>query len=265
MNFLVFQHLDVEHPGIFRDFMKSKGINWDTINWDRGETPDSKVWNPGRYEAMLVMGGPMDVWEESQYPWLLGEKAAIRKWVSELGRPYLGVCLGHQLLADALGGSVGLMARPEVGLGSVKLEAAARKDPLFAGIETPLSCVQWHGAEVKSLPPNTTVLASNEYSPFQSMRHGSNAYGIQFHVEVTATTVAEWNAIPAYCASLEKVAGAGASEKLDRAVKDNLSSLHANALRFFEGFMRVIRPNASENLEFQPIHIVGDDDLAPQA
>ena len=241
MNFLVFQHLDVEHPGIFRDFMKAQGVNWDTLNWDIGETLGPNAHGLDRYDALMVMGGPMDVWEESKYPWLIEEKTAIRKWVGELGRPYLGVCLGHQLLADALGGSVGPMLRPEVGLGSVKLESAALNDRLFLGIDTPLDCVQWHGAEVKSLPRNAAVLASNDQSPIQAMRYGSNAYGIQFHVEVTGSTVAEWAAVPEYCVSLETVAGAGATERFDRAVKDNLPALRKNATLFFDGFMKVVQ------------------------
>ena len=187
----------------------------------------------------------MDVWEESKHPWLIEEKAAIRQWVGALGRPYLGICLGHQLLADALGGSVGLMQRPEVGLGRVTLDPAVRTDRLFSGLESPLTCVQWHGAEIKSLPPRSVVLASNEYSPIQAMRHGPNAYGTQFHVEVTSSTVPEWADVPEYCVSLEAVAGAGAVQRFETAVMEHLPTLERNAAVFFDNFMAVVQSSAT--------------------
>jgi len=99
---LVFQHLRIEHPGIFRDFFKEDNVESTIIELDEGEQiPDLKD-----YDALWVMGGPMDVWEEAEYPWLIDEKAAIRKAVNELKMPYVGICLGHQLLADALGAEV---------------------------------------------------------------------------------------------------------------------------------------------------------------
>ena len=96
MNILVFQHIAIEHPGSFRDVMAAQGHTMHAIELDEGET----IPPLDHFDALLVMGGPMDVWEEDKHPWLVAEKAAIRAWVSA-GRPYLGMCLGEQLLAVA--------------------------------------------------------------------------------------------------------------------------------------------------------------------
>ena len=131
MRVLVFQHISVEHPGSFRAMMAADGITWDTVAFDEGDAKPEF----DRYAALLVMGGPMDVWQEDRYPWLVAEKDAIRRWVGA-GRPFLGICLGHQLLAAALGGHVGPMRAPEVGIAEVTLTDPA--DALFAGLASPL-------------------------------------------------------------------------------------------------------------------------------
>ena len=97
MRVLVFQHIDCEHPGSLRQFLAEDKIEWEAVNLHHGEP----IPNLNDYDALWVMGGPMDVWDIEECPWLVAEKAAIREWVSVLGKPYLGLCLGHQLLADA--------------------------------------------------------------------------------------------------------------------------------------------------------------------
>lgn len=245
MKFLVFQHLDVEHPGLFRDYMREAGISWDVVEWDQGENLNILPNGMHDYAALLVMGGPMNVWEEDRLPWLADEKSAIRDWIKDIKRPFLGICLGHQLLASALGGSVGRMSRVEVGVSTVSLLDECRSDSLFAGIPTALQCVQWHEAEVKTLPADTVALAASDLCPVQAMRHGSNAYGIQFHVEVTDATVQEWGDVPAYAAALEQAMGEGALEKFDRDVQRARSVLHGSARRFFTNFHSVVQASVS--------------------
>lgn len=237
MRILVFQHIAVEHPGILRDHLAADGIAWDAVELDAGE-PIPPL---GRYDALWVMGGPMDVWEEAEHPWLVAEKQAIREAVVEREMPYLGLCLGHQLLAASLGGRVGKMTAPEVGILGIDLTEDGRTDPLFAGIAPRHEALQWHGAEVAEPPPGAVVLASSPACAVQAMRVGRHAYGIQYHVELTDRTVGEWGEVPAYACSLDAVLGSGALAGLDREAASRMPAFNANARRLYDNWMRIAR------------------------
>ena len=233
---LVFQHIAVEHPGIFRDFLETDGIDWRSVELDEGEAiPDLEG-----FDALWVMGGPMDVWEEEAHPWLVPEKAAIREAVAGRNMPYLGLCLGHQLLADALGGRVGKAAEAEVGVLQVDLTEAGRGHPLMAGIAPRIQCLQWHGAEVSSPPEGATVLASSPACRVQAMAVGERAFGIQYHVELTPTTVDDWAAIPEYAASLEQTLGPGALAGFKAETEARMADFNRDARRLYENFMAML-------------------------
>jgi GMP synthase-like glutamine amidotransferase len=230
MKILVFQHVASEHPGSFRDVMKAGGHTMHAVELDEGE----KIPPLDGFDILLVMGGPMDVWEVQKHPWLVEEIAAIRDWVSA-GRPYLGMCLGHQLLAVAMGGEVGLMATPEVGMSTVPVAA----DPIFTGVPELCACFQWHGAEVKTLPPGARLLASNAGCGVQAFAVGDYAYGLQFHMELTETTAEEWGALPEYAQALERVKGKGALPVIQADVAAHFPALQNAAHRIFENFLNI--------------------------
>ncbi len=243
MRVLVFQHIGVEHPGIFREFLTADGGSWDAVELDAGEAIPSFA-GPvfDRYDALWVMGGPMDVWQEREHPWLVAEKQAIRDWVAA-GKPFLGVCLGHQLLGDALGGRVGPGAAPEVGILTVEMTEAGRADPLFAGLPATKRCLQWHGAAVLEPPPGAVVLAGSPICPVQAMRVGPCAYGLQYHVEATADTVPEWGCVPEYESALEAVQGPGALARFRAETERHLPTLNAAARRLYDNFASIVRAN----------------------
>lgn len=237
MHFLVFQHVGVEHPGIFRDFWAADGISWDTVELDAGEAiPDDL----NSYDALIVMGGPMDVWQVEEHPWLTAEIAAIRHCVVDLALPYFGVCLGHQLLAAALGSEIRPARGPEVGPCEVQFTPEGQRDPLFAGLADPLLTFQWHGAEVASLPDGAVALARTELCEIQAMRWGEHAYGLQFHAELTPSTVGEWSRIPEYQRSLEQALGREKARSLDSDTAVLLPRFEATARAFHWNFIELI-------------------------
>ncbi len=233
MRILVFQHIPVEHPGVFRDFFAADGHSWQAVELDAfEEIPDL-----GQFDVLWVMGGPMDTWQEEEYPWLVKEKQAIREAVLERGMPFLGFCLGAQLLADALGGEVGVMPTPEVGVMSVSLTGDGRNDPLFQGFDQKIQCLQWHCYEVHRMPVGGRALCESDLCSVQAFAVGDTAYGIQYHVEQTPQTVPEWGDVPAYREALEQTLGPGALEALEREVAKHLPQFNTDAERLYRNFL----------------------------
>lgn len=185
MRLLVFQHTPGEPPAAFAVHAAKAGDVVDVVHLYQGASiPDFDG-----YDALLVMGGPMDVWEEDAHPWLVAEKAAIREWVGT-GKPYLGICLGHQLLIEAMGGSCRPMATPEIAVTDVTLDAPS--DPLLQGLPNTVSAMHWHGVEADRLPEKAHVLGATPGCPVQAVRVGPKAWGLQFHPELEPGTVTLW-------------------------------------------------------------------------
>ena len=204
---LVLQHVDCEPPAEYEDVLVERGIGVERVLLaDGDELPD---WRD--FAGVIVMGGPMGVHDSARFAWLNPELAMIREAVSA-GCPLWGVCLGAQLLACAMGARVWTGLRPEVGVCQVDLAADAQHDPVFRGLTGPVPALQWH-ADTFDLPAGAVLLASSAQYPNQAFRV-ARAYGIQFHVEVTAGLAAQWTEIPEYAHSLETVLGAGSAGPL---------------------------------------------------
>jgi GMP synthase-like glutamine amidotransferase len=186
-SWVVIQHVAFEGPGSVARAVADSGAGLSVVRVDRGEAVPPPAAVAGM-AGLVVMGGPMGVYDD--LPWLGDERALLRAAVAA-GLPVLGVCLGAQQLAAALGAEVAPGPAPECGVGEVHLTTDAIGDPLFGPAPTPLPCVHWHG-DTFSLPDGAVRLAGNAAYENQAFRVGERAYGLQFHVEVTASLVAHW-------------------------------------------------------------------------
>lgn len=229
MHLLVLQHAGVEHPGSFRTFLEEDGHSWDIVELDQGETLPSI----DGYDGLWVMGGPMDVWQEDQHPWLADEKRFIREAVAEKGVPFLGLCLGHQLLAEALGGRVAPSKTPEIGVMDVQLTEAGATGVIFDGLPEVMKTLQWHSAEITMLPEGATCLATSPDCAVQAMKWETRAYSAQFHLEIEENTVDNWSDIPEYRQALENAMGADGVAKMKAAVDQHIADIQKAAERFY--------------------------------
>lgn len=237
MRLLVLQHLRSGHPGIFRSFFARDGVTWDAIQLDEGEAiPPLEA-----YDALWVMGGEMNVWDVDEHPWLIGEKRAIRRWVRELRRPFLGFCLGHQLLADALGGTCGPMRRSEVGLFDMEVTQAGAADSLFAGLPPRFTTLEWHSIRVAQPPEGASILATSPACSVEAMQAAPRAWGLQFHAEADDKAVQEWSQIADYKASFDRIHGDGAMARLQADMVANAAGLQARAALLYRNFMQSAR------------------------
>ncbi len=233
---LVFQHMPADRPGHLFDRLHADGIAWRILRLDLGEPiPDLRD-----FAALWVLGGPMDVWEEERLPWLVPEKTAIRRAVLDLGMPYFGVCLGHQLLADALGGHVGPAETPEIGVVDVRLNAEGRRHPLLETLPENAALLQWHLAEVQRPPDEAAILASSANCAVHALALGDRVLGLQSHIEIGLDTVEEWLISPDARAQLESNLGPDALPSFRAELQTHMPAMNRAADRLYERLIAAI-------------------------
>tara|TARA_B100001758_G_scaffold241458_1_gene248341 strand:+ start:1377 stop:2099 length:723 start_codon:yes stop_codon:yes gene_type:complete len=240
MNIIVLQHINIEDPGYIKDLMIDDGVKITTIELDEGEKIPN---NLSSFDAMFCMGGPMDTWMEKDYPWLIDEKKSIKEFVVNLKKPYLGFCLGCQLLGEVTGGKVVRSNVPEIGMMNINFSDNKKNDLLFSSFPNYITSLQWHSYEVKDLEKNNdiTLIASSPETKYQIFRYQNHAYGIQFHIEVKKTTVGEWGCVPEYKSALEKQLGVGALEKFDKDSQIHMPSMNEYSKLLYQNFKKLVQ------------------------
>jgi GMP synthase-like glutamine amidotransferase len=219
--------------------MKRDNFNLTTIELDEG---DKIPHNLEKFDGMFCMGGPMDTWMENDYPWLVDEKKQIKEFVVNLKKPYLGFCLGCQLLGEVLGGSVVKSAPPEIGILDVDMKNNYITDKLFSDFSSSIKALQWHSYEVQNLETNNevTLLGSSPTTKYQIFKYQNHAYGIQFHIEIKNNTVSQWGCVPEYEKALEDSLGKDALKKFDLKAQENMKLMNVNAENLYKNFKKIL-------------------------
>jgi GMP synthase (glutamine-hydrolysing) len=184
---LFLKHIDIEGPETICDFFKKKKFQMKELELQKGDPLPADLKN---IEAVVSLGGPMNVYEEDKYPFLKEEDKFIKR-ILKAEIPFLGVCLGSQLLSKAAGSSVGKSPVKEIGFFNVGLTKDGEQDTLFKGLYKHFEVYQWH-EDMFEVPSGGTLLAGSSNCPHQAFRCGKNAYGLQFHVEITEKTIVDW-------------------------------------------------------------------------
>ena len=239
MEIIILQHIKIEDPGYIKDLMLADGFNLTTIELDQGEKIPN---NLNRYNGMFCMGGPMDTWMVEKYPWLNEEKKKIKEFVINLKKPFLGFCLGCQLLGEVAGGKVVKSQPAEIGIMDINFLKNKKNDILFSTFPDKIKALQWHSYEVKDLENNkdVTLLASSKTTKYQIFKYQSHAYGIQFHIEIKNTTVNDWGCVPEYKSALESQLGEGALEKFDKTAKTHMKQMNSFSTILYSKFKNEI-------------------------
>ncbi len=229
MDVLVLQHIACEPPGVYEDVLVERGARITRVELDDGQPIPERA-----FDAIVAMGGPMSVNDEDDHPWLVREKQVIADAVGA-DVPFWGACLGVQLLASSLGARVYPGPAPEVGLLPVTLTGEGREDPVTAALPAEVVTLQWHG-DTFDLPAGATLLASSPAYPNQAFRV-RNAYGVQFHLEVSLQMADAWSRVPAYGAYADRVLGAGSLPRLLDDFAGREEELRDHGRRMFEAWM----------------------------
>jgi GMP synthase-like glutamine amidotransferase len=227
---LILQHIACEPPGVFEDVLRDRGAELHRVELDEGDPlPD---WRG--FDAIVAMGGPMSANDDAVLPWLTGEKRLIGE-AAQAGVPLWGVCLGVQLLAASLGARVYPGPAPEVGILPVALTLDGLTDPVFAGLPRDLLTLQWHG-DTFDMPHGAVRLAGSPAYPNQAFRF-DRAYGVQFHLEVSAEMAREWAEVPEYVTSLERALGAAEAPAFLAAIEERADDMRVQGRTLFERWL----------------------------
>jgi GMP synthase (glutamine-hydrolysing) len=214
---LVCQHVAAEPLGLLDPMLRERGHRIRYVNFARDPHAQPRL---DRYQALIVLGGPMQVGQDRRYPHLSTECRLIERALHD-DKPVLGICLGAQLLAHVEGARVEPCPRPEIGWYRIEPEAATAADPVLSPLASPASIFQWHHWGF-DCPRGGTSLASHPDSGCQAFRAGEQAWGFQFHLELDGRLIDRWLSLPFY---LEDLGGSGLETSAEEIRRHNATCL----------------------------------------
>lgn len=229
---LVFQHVPYEILGSLDPLLRDAGFRIRYVNF--GRHPEARP-DISRYHGLIVLGGPMNCDQTDRHPHLATEIELIRQAIDE-GKPVLGICLGAQLIARALGARVKRNKTPEIGWYELNPTATGRNDPLFAHFDDSQMIFQWHG-DTFDIPRDAVHLATSPDCRNQAFRYNDNVYGLQFHLEVDEPMILSWLHRPAMAHEAVKLGGEDYTNRISVETKLHIDQSVALGNRVFREFI----------------------------
>jgi GMP synthase (glutamine-hydrolysing) len=229
---LVLQHIPDDPAGRVGAILDEYETFYHLIHVGKDHLPD-----PTRYDAIVVLGGAAHLYDTHRYPYAVHEEAYLHQAIKQ-GVPYLGMCLGGQLLAKAFQGEVKKLPKAHIGFLEIHFSEAGKKDPLYQGFESYQLAFQWH-EDCFLLPEGAVSLAHHTEGFNQAFRYGERAYGIQYHIELTEDLLDLWLHEPAMKKEFIEIYGLEAYEKTERDAVDLFPMYAQHATMMLKNFFRL--------------------------
>ncbi|MBA2393102.1 MAG: type 1 glutamine amidotransferase [Ktedonobacteraceae bacterium] len=229
---LILQHAWECPPATLGEILDQLTLPYDIIDVEKAPLPATIA-----YDAIIALGGPQHVYDTDTYPYFVQEQAFIRSAV-EQDIPFLGVCLGGQLLATALGGVVRHHTISEVGFYDIPFTEAGQQDPLFTGLPGYQKVFHWH-EDAFELPEGSIRLATNEAAINQAFRHGRRAYGLQYHIELNSQLFDLWLENPEFKQEIIATVGIDAYTNIQRERIIYYQTYYNHTFTLFKNFLRI--------------------------
>lgn len=232
-SWLVVRNIEMEDLGIFAEVFEARGESFTYCDaYANAALPD-----PTAAAGVVVLGGPMNVYEEARYPFLALEDAFL-KVALRAGVPTLGICLGAQLIAKASGARVRRGPAKEIGWLPIEQTPEASSDPLFAGLPSSLQVFHWHG-DTFDLPAGARHLARSALCAHQAYALGRCVYGLQFHFEVTPAMIESWLQATVNAGDVAEIGGAARAAAIRQETERFAEPLRQHGRRFFSRFLEL--------------------------
>ncbi len=241
---MVFQHVPYEPLGTLDPLLRAQKHRIRYVNFGRNPKAQPDI---SGYEALIILGGPMNIGQESDYPHLETEKSVIKEAI-KLNIPILGICLGAQLIASALGAPVYPATVNEIGWCQLNATKAGQTNPVVNLFTESQKIFQWHGYTF-DLPQGAELLVTGEEVTNQAFRYGSNVYGFQFHLEANLPLIQRWLQLPQHQDELAKVTSGDTKETIWAETLYQIDKSLKTSKKVFGSFLSLL-PEVNETYRF---------------